>query len=346
MRSPLVAVSTALVALVVLGFAAPAAADEGDLYTAVTFDVDGDDSGFSLLAADGTVAPFAPTYSTDDIEVSGVEVFNGQGYFLARVDGEDSYVVGTWDVTTGVGSPGVPIDLSAFDPAEVDEIAVWGFDATSDGTLLVLLTVEPVDGADETWIARVDPITGALVPIVVLPEVFEPDNNTFYDSLATDPITGTTFVFVDDDNNVVSAIPVQLSGPTVGAVVEFGAAAKPDSWLNGADFDTSGVLWYLAGEVDGLTLSSLAGPGLVADWTNGTRTVVDVNGADADLESNALATWSPVVVPVTPAAPEPVAPELAATGVDLSVLGGVGFTLFAAGALLLVVRRRGVRAAN
>lgn len=348
MRSLPVAVSAALVALVTFAVATPAAADEGDLYTAIVLDVDGTDTAFSLLADDGTVAPFAPGFSSDDLEVIGVEVFGGQGYYLANLnDGDDDYLVGRWDVTTGIASAGVPIDLSAFENDDFESVDAWGFDVMPDGTILVLLTVEPADGPEQTWIASVDPDSGAVTQRVALPEVFEPDQDTYYDSLATDPITGTTFVLIDDDANTVSAIPVDVAGASVGTVVEFGDDAKPDTWMLGADFDATGVLWYLSNENEsGLTLSSLPGPGLAADWTNGTRTVVVVADGDGEVESLALATWN-AAAPVVPAGPDaPAAPELAATGVELSVSGGVASALLAAGVVLLAVRRRSVRAAG
>lgn len=318
-------IGAGVAAVALLGFmgTAPAGAAAGDtLYTATSFE--------SAQGALGTINLEGPTFAAlgpnlpAGLTSSGIDLFGETGYGIAY-DSDDVYYVYTWDHNTGTITTPVPITQAI---AEFPTRSVYAADTLPDGTLIAFLILEG-EGGDLEYVVSIDPGTGVATELVDLTGVSD-----FLDSLATDPTTGTTYAFVDENDGMPQYLELDLvggaySGPTdlTGFNSAFG-----DGFVDGADFDTAGTLWFyyaVFGDSDGVDYTLLAASSgafsaaVGADFVGG-------GAVSTDLDTVNL-TIGPAVVK----------PALAATGVDIAGIATGAAVLLAAGlGVLLVTRRR------
>lgn len=246
---PLTGAALATAALV-FAAAAPASAHTDDLFTFVQLD---GNSGFGSVSK--TDAAMAFLGAATDLFITGAEIVGEQGYGVAVAD-EVGPVVFRWNHDTGAISTPVPlvIDSSLFlyGDEEFDFAAdhvVIGLDSLTDGTLLTIIAVDSEEGGEYyQGIVAVDPATGEVEPLVKLPLIV----GATYSSIATDPTTGTTYVFYFYPSGISTAIVVDLELglapldplPLTGVSELFDDSG---GFPLGADFDAAGVLWHVVG---------------------------------------------------------------------------------------------------
>lgn len=311
----------ALGALVVGGLtfaAAPVGAHTGSLFTVV----DEDFQGFATISGtDATVASFGPEIP-DQYFIGGIEIFNETAYVLLgeEIEGDSVYYIATWDHSTGALGTLVPL----VGDIDVSLLSVYGLDTTNDGTVLAFAQVEVLEGElpiDYEWVVTINPATGLVSEAVDITGA-----TPYEDSLATDPTTGISYAFVDEDAGTPQFLQLDLvagtyTGPTDLDELE---ATVGEGYVYGADFDTAGTLWfYYSGfEEDNGGLSYTTGP--FSETVEG----VTVGEASIDTDEVNLA-YDPYV-----------APQLAATGLPLLPLAVAGAGLLGLGGLAFASRRR------
>lgn len=247
---------------------------------------------------------------------TGAQIIDGQGYatYFDIIGGGETgsgAVLYTWDHTTGALGDRIPLRLPAditadggllADHDEVYLVLASELDALPDGTLLTVIFVQ--SEADTTsrffmFVASIDPVTGETTPLAAIdPGAVDGDAGPFsLGGLATDPITGTTWVFINTlDENVYAApavldaanvalVPLGDFEPTTGEITvdlaagDFTASAtetadydllegpielygESGGFLRGADFDATGVLWsvYGSNDIEAFALTTIGAP--------------------------------------------------------------------------------------
>lgn len=318
-----------------LGGAAPAAAHTGDLYS-VQWDTENDTSTFVVIdRADGSVTQLGPAH---ELSLWGVEIYDETGYavgvrFNSSID-SDEFVIVTWNHATGDVQSVVPVTMAG---AELDEIGMLDSSVGGplpDGTLLTG-SFYMLEGTDfyTQGIGTLDPVTGLFSVLVELDPAETPDVLV---SLATDPTTGITYLFGDDDDGTPRVIELDLTAGTQGPALPLTGMidALGGGYMGGSDFDEAGTLWfhYFDGD-DMLARSTGAFSAAVA--------VVEVGTAGPQVPS-ALAV-DPAAAPAP--APEPEAePELAAAGLDPVGMIAAALALLAFGGAAALIARSRIRA--
>lgn len=316
--------SLAAVAAVTLGVAvaAPASGHTGQLFTAPA--IEGPVVSFGTI--DPTTALITPLGEPLEVGLNGIEISAETGYAILAVggDGGTTYSIGTWDHSTGALLGSVPITLAV--PGLVT--SVEGLDTLPDGTLIAYVYADVEDGefdVPEVWVASINPTTGVATFLV---DITDLDGEDFYtDSLATDPVTGVTYGFIDYNDGDPLVITLDLVGGTYTGPVFLSALATQlgDGWVDGADFDTAGTLWFYYAVMDGED-----GYELLASTSGGiggaTTAATAVELAQSLSEKNL--------------AYDPAAPQLASTGFPVALVGAGGAALLGAGAIALLGRRR------
>lgn len=310
----LVAAATTALALAVT---VPVSAHTGLLFTVSS--PDGSTSTFaSISTANAAVTPIGGALPG----ASGVEIFGETAYAVL----DDGQFV-TWDHNTGALLTSVPLTIS--DEFELD--SVYGLDTTTDGTVLAYASVSYLNDeevvVEEQWVSSIDVATGAITPLVEVTDV-----NPYLDSIATNPVTGITYSFIDENDGLPQYVTLDLAAGTHSERVELPgiADALGGGYFGGADFDPSGTLWFYY-----FSVGADASSAVLASTTGefGAASGAVVSGPIENIDSVNLA-YDPYVA---------AAPALANTGVDASALGLGALALFGAGAIaLLVVRRRTV----
>lgn len=309
----------ALGALVVAGLtfaAAPVGAHTGSLFTVT------DEGSFATISgADASVAPLSPS-NLGDYSVNGIEIFNEVGYVLLTQsdDTDTNYLVATWDHSTG--ALGTPVQLVG--ELDVTLNSVYGLDTTNDGTLLAFADVTVLEGEfpiNYTWVVSIDPATGLVTGLVDITGA-----TPYEDSLATDPTTGITYAFVDEDLGLPQYLQLDLAAGTFTGPTDLDEiqATLGDGYIYGADFDTAGTLWfyYNGFDEDNDGLSYTTGPF--------SETVEGVFVGEPNVSVNEVnLAYDPYV-----------APQLAATGLPLLPLALAGAGLLGLGGLAFASRRR------
>ena len=297
---------------------APAGAAAGDTLYTVVAPKTGPYS-VSTINPDTLVATPLGAAADVNLSVESVELFGDTGYALGRelTETDDVIeVVMTFDHNTGAILTVVPLD-EAFIEAGFKQLR--GLDTLADGTLIAVAQFDGVNSP--SFVVSINPATGLLTELVDVTGAAD-----FFDSVATDPTTGITYVFVDEDNGDPEFLVVDLdagtyTGPATltGIQDSFG-----DGFVSGADFNSAGSLWFYY-RSDGLLLAATSGPfsaTVGADFAGGGL----VSG---DIADQALAVGPPVAVPA-----------LAATGVNIVAIGAGAAALLAAGMLGMVIARR------
>ncbi len=313
------AATVALFGLV--GMSPAGAAAPYQLYTVL--DSDGTTSLGTInqdtLAFAALGGPVSPGISFD-----GIDIFGETGYGVVNSGGSDWVL--TWDHNTGVATAPVAI-TQTIEELPID--GVFGADTLADGTLIAFMDFDG-DQNTLTYVVSIDPATGVATELVDVTGASQ-----YFDSLATDPTTGITYAFVDEDDGIAEYLELDLignsyTGPTALTTISdsFG-----DGHMYGADFDSNGVLWFYyvvfgGGEEDGYTLlaaTSGAFSAIVgADFAGGG----EVSG---DLRAANLTVGPPVKL------------ALAATGLPITGIAAGGVALLGAGlAGFFLARRRAI----
>ena len=332
-------------ALMVAGLslvAAPlaAAAHTGNLYT-WAYSEDSNFFGITKISTtDASLTQLAP--APVDQYVSGADICNETAWAVVdgNAEGEIPGVV-TWNHDTGVlgARHDFTADIADFpNSTDVDATEAWAADSLSGCTAIAYVRYEIYDGESTTFplfVSYVDVATGLTTPLTELPELGEEQEFIDWNGIATNPVTGITYLFaqfgaaswfatLDVATGTVSGLQ-----PTEGVFGYFGESSLNPSE---ADFQPDGKLWLMmyVSELEGYRLLSFpagsdlvtASPTVVGDPNEGTNPVF--------YRGDAVLTYDPEA--------------LAATGgVPLGLLLP-GAALFLAGLALIAVRR--VRAAE
>jgi hypothetical protein len=237
------------------------------------------------------------------------------------------YYVYTWDHNTGTISTPVPITQAI---AEFPTKYVYAADTLADGTLIAFLTLAG-EGGDLEYVVSIDPSTGVATELVDLTGVSD-----FLDSLATDPTTGTTYAFVDENDGMPQYLVLDLVGGTYSGPTDLTGfnSAFGDGFVNGADFDSAGTLWFyyrVLGESDSVEYT------LLAASSGAFSAVVGADFVGGGAVSTGLDTVNLTIGPAV------MKPALAATGLDIAGVATGAAVMLAAGlGVLLVTRRRAI----
>lgn len=313
--------SAAILAFALLGggalVALPASAATGDLFTLT--DIDDVDAFSTISKTDATEARLEAALP-ETAYVAAIEIYQGVGYAVGWVAGPDdseSPALFTWDILTGAITATVAL------PTEIEDFN--GFDTSvggelPDGTLLAIVGI-----GDTDLIVSIDPATGAITQLV---DVTDRIASEYVESLATDPTTGITYVMTDNNDGQPNVLVLDLVARTYeGPIALTGISSSlGDGYVMGSDFDAAGTLWFFYNE-----------PGLSSTVGEFGPTVEAVTSGEPNLDTNptALAVQDVDVAP---------APQLAATGVDLSGPVALVLALMTVGGLALLARRRAAQA--
>lgn len=304
-RAVLAGITLAALGLVV---ATPAAAHTNNLYSLV-YNLD---PNWAILDRTNGSATLLPQPAANGREETvGAEIYNEIGYaILDTSDGEDThYSVINWDHTTGAETAPVPITFPGADALSY----VSGLDTLADGTLLTYIEYEILEDGSEfpefrAAIAILNPTTGVLSNPVFLQDVIENDDFSFdVFSLATDPTSGTTYLFLRDDNtNFSYFLPVNFTAGTYTDPVRFEGSGFEAGIFGGADFDQDGTLYFIYGNIPA-EVYELSRIGVASSWP----------GAERQIIGEAAGNFDNLVDPLNLTL-EYTAPALAETGTESS----------------------------
>ena len=318
----------ASVALTALGLvaAAPAAAHTNNMYTFISFGTEVDDGFATIGKTDGVAMPL-PTPTGIGYEIRGIEVASEKGVAIGY---NENTAVFEWNHTTGEIGPAIAVYLPSED---YDFGGFSGLDTLNDGRTVTILEFDTEDASDQVWIATVNPGTSELIPVADISDVIVVDGIYVYeyDSLATDPATGITYVFIQNDaSNEPFYLVVDVAAGTHGEPTLFQGDGFEDGEFRGADFDADGSLYFIYANNDSLIyeLSKLGAP---ATWATAERQFI--SSAPAQYESIELGSLALTIEHTV----------LAATGSELPIAAFVilgTFAVLAGGVTVTVARRR------
>jgi len=305
-----------------------ASAHTGNLYTwAYQYDESSERSELGFATVSTTDASLTPLERVN-VDVAGAEICEETGWAVGSDEG-GAYVV-DWDHETG--AVGTPVALTA-DPLDFDDaLSVEADEAWAADSLLDCARIAYVEFTvqfGEFDIQQVQTVSfvnadGSTVPIVFLEPDVEGDTISWM-GIATDPLSGTTYLFaqiMDLPYVAVLDVDARTYGPLqvmAGAV----AAFESDGFGVEADFQPDGVLWMIYGVWASETYRLVRfEPG--ADLVTAEPTDLgELRGDayDAWYSGDTVLTYDPyvAVLPATGGAPLPV---LAAGG--LLLLAGAG----------------------
>ena len=324
----------ATVALTALGLtlAAPASAHTNNMYTYVAYDDQSEQAGFATYGkTDGVTTALPTTFVPEMVSIRGIEVANEKGTALGYGGGDDW--VRTWNHTTGERS----VPMSLYLTAESEYSGVVGLDTLNDGTTVTLVTSYSAEQTVEhRMIASVNSGTGELLPLVDLTPAISLEGNVvlFPTSLATEPATGITYVFLQNSDDEVYFLAVDVAAGTLGEPTLFEATYFVGGALFGSDFDASdGSLYFnyehFVGE--GPDVTELLRFGAPATWATAEPQYISTAPADAEVVS-----ISELALTIEHTA-------LAATGSELPIFAIVlvgTVAVLAGGVTVMVARRR------
>lgn len=337
-RVPIAAIAFGTFAMLGVIPAAAALADDEALYGSYgDYDPDGPTAlGIGIVSdTDATLTPLPQTLPLA-IDLRGIEIVGNMGYGVGT-DVEGTQAVFRWDVATGELLNTFAITTSVAD-ATIDDVST--LTATEhdpelpDGTLITVVDFAFEEGANEVWVGSVDPLSGAFAPLVditSLHEQAEDVDDAFYeDSLASDPTTGTTYLFADYDEGQAFVVPLDLNtGTIIGALELSGIEDSVDPfYVAGADFDSDGILWFNY-QASPSGLAKTDGPFssvVTATFVGPLSEATGAGGREQFVDELAIG-------------PAPV-PQLAATGAPVEHVLLSGLALLAVGGLVVVVTRR------
>jgi hypothetical protein len=328
-----VAVKTgiATIALTAMGLvaAAPASAHTSNMYTYVQPYGDTGQAGFATYGKSDAVVTALPTTTVQEPgEVLGIEVAGENGTAIA--DWEEALVVFTWNHTTGVRTPAVLTNMA---DASIEGLS--GLDTLNDGTTVTVVKYSNRAGTS-TAVASVNSSTGELVPLVDITAALPVGANNKI-SLATDPATGVTYVFVSDAAGKPHFLAVNVAAKTVGAPVPFNGAYFVQGVILGADFDAADGSLYFNYQNSNHQQDELTKIGAPSTWPTADPTYISSAPAPAQYGEVVLARLALTIEPTA------TAPALAATGSELPILAIVlvgTVAVLAGGVTVMVARRR------
>jgi hypothetical protein len=301
--------------------ASPAGAATGTLYTYLG---DSIPNGFATMsAANGDVTRLSVPAPDNTYGIVGAEVFNGVGTAVGGPAGPNQFVI-TWDPATGARTSQVAAFVAGADAG----VGMLALDTLVDGTTVTYVEYEvTVPGpepitTDFAAIATVNRTTGELVPVIDLSSLLASIDAV---SIATDPISGVTYLFLvlDDGGAEYSALDFGLGTFTAPAL--FGGTGFESGEILGADFDSDGTLYFnyannLALQYE---LSSIGSP---SGWPTAPRTFIGLPGSNL-----------PDSFPIAELALTVGSPALASTGSEFSPLWLLAGTVAVLGGVVTVV---------
>ncbi len=322
-------IATAALTAVGLIAASPASAHTNNMYTVV---IDSDDAGggFSTYSkTDGKVA-LLPESTFVPTDFGGIEVAGEKGTAIGYNEGSGVF---TWDHSTGTFGPYVAAFID--DPLqELDYLT--GLDTLNNGTTVTLVNYEQSNGVEvptftEHWaIASINAGTGEVIPLLDITDAISVEGDIDYnvDSLATDPLTGFTYVFIATKYDAYF-LEADVAGGTVSDPNQFDGFGE--GRVLGADFDADGTLYfnYENYEAEDLELELSKLP-VGSAWLTAER--VFISKAPAQTDTFRIAEYALTIEHTA----------LAATGSDVPVAAflALGTVAVLAGGLTVMVARR------
>lgn len=330
-------VAIAATALTALGLvaASPASAHTNNMYTFVYLNFDEVDpsSGFATYGkTDGVATKLATSLPfSESLTILGIEVAAEKGTVLG-FRGE-TYFVDTWNHTTGEPAD---VPMAVANPGADNVLWYTGLDTLNDGTTVTLSHFEIQDGdsTNQFWaVGSLNSGTGEFVPLVDLTDAVVVQDQIWYgfSSLATDPATGITYVFLQNEDHQSFYLEVNVAAETVGEPTLFQSDDLEDGWMLGADFDAGDGTLYMNYEnhAIGEGEDQLLRFGVPSTWATADPTLIsEAPSNDAFIEQRALTIEHTA---------------LAATGSELPIAAWllVGtVAVLAGGATVMVARRR------
>ena len=330
-------VGIAAITLTALGLAAatPAAAHTNNMFTLIEFDEQTEQTGFATYSkTDGSTAFLGTTFPAERLYVAGIEVFDERGVLLGA-GGEESPFVQPWDHKTGAVAEAMSVYVAAID-SELFEIV--GLDTLNNGTTITVAGYEARESEEGPYEDYVDILsvnvgTGELVPLVQLRDALAVEDELQYEptGIATDPLTGITYVFLQDaESSEPYFIAVDVAAGTVGSPTLFQGTYFGAGEVRGADFDADGSLYFNLDNYpeDELQLLKFAKQ---SDWATGEPLYISTAPAEQGLR---FIYEQALTIEHT---------ALAATGSELPIVAWllVGTAaVVAGGATVMVARRR------
>jgi hypothetical protein len=327
-------IATAALTALGLAVASPASAHTNNMFTVIV-DSDSAGGGFATYGkADGLVAPLSDSTFVP-MDIGGIEVANEKGTAVGYAEGP---VVTTWDHSTGLYG-GLTV-LAITNPLQ-DLDFVTGLDTLNDGTTVTLADFLVQEGqvfVDHWAISSVNSATGEVIPLLDFTSAISDEGDIVFDvtSVATDPASGATYVFLrDDEFGQPYFLETVVAGGTFGEPIRFEGDGFEEGQILGADFDADGTLYFnyfdSSGEESERELSTLAAG---SQWFDAERHVV--SSAPANDDTYAIGGLALTIEHTV----------LPATGSELPVAAFVALgtvAVVAGGLTVMVARRRSER---
>ncbi len=297
----------------------PAGAHSGLLYTVTGGDVPPADARFATLdPSTSALTPLAggPSPTT---YASGIEISSEGGFaVVSDFNSSEGPRLVSWNHDTGATGASLPITLDI--PETI--VHVFALDTSPSGALLAFaaLRIGGEFGTEEIWVVEIDPATGAATRLIDLTPLDEAasqnSDEVFFDSIATHPISGATYMFLDYDDGDPMASLLDLEAGTYSEPYRLSGIddSLGNGWVSGADFDPAGTLWFLYPQTGDVTLASTTG---------------DFSEAVGAVSSGSALGSNPINLTYDPAAP----PQLADTGAEVPalVIAAIAAALLVAG---------------
>jgi hypothetical protein len=302
--------------------------------------------------ADASMAALPSTWipSGDTAAPTAAEIVGESGWAIAPSE-VPGYALQGWDVTSGAFLSTIPISIGAspllFPPGPDGYVQVSVFGLDSVGGVLQTGVCLATIYADESTEAGCFLGTLGTDGLFTATVDLDPEDllETIPTSIATDPISGTTYVFLMNDDNYSSALVVS-GGVVVDWIdlVGLETAVQSSNFPLGADFDGAGTLWIVFGinNLEEYHLFSYP-TGSSIESTEPT----DIGGLDYGTTLNfvtsaALTVGDPVAPTVPAASAAPALPGTGSSGTDATaaVLGAIGGVMLVGGAIVLAATRR------
>lgn len=333
-KSTAITTGMAALALTAMGLvaAAPASAHTNNMYTYVIYDDMSEQAGFATYGkTDGVTTPLPTTFVPEMIYLAGIEVANEKGTAVGYR--EDAFVR-TWNHITGERGVEVAVYLNAGVPAELSDIV--GLDTLNDGRTITLVYfyTEGEPPVAHWSIAEVNAGTGELTTLFSLDDAvfFEEGEGLLPTSIATDPATGITYVFLQAPDGTVGFLSVNVAASAfVDEPTQLAGEYFVEGEVLGVDFDqATGELFFTYDNYGNQQLELLKFTTAPSTWP--TAAPVFISTAPAEYEDVSLAPLALTIEHTT----------LAATGSELPVLAIVlaGTVAVVAGGVTVAVARR------
>jgi hypothetical protein len=312
--------------------ASPAAAHTNNIYEFIQYNdttSDVDTQSFATIGRTDGVATSLPTsYVNEFFDLAGAELFDERGTFIDN-DGEEAWYLHAWNHITG--EIGLPLELYV-DAEDSGLTRVVELDTLNDGTTITFAEYFIANGTSAA-IMSIDLSSGELTELVSLSDLVYFETQYLPTGIATDPLTGVTYVFLINEVEQVFFITLDVAAHTHSAPVQFTDASFAVGVISGVDFDADGTLWfnYFDNTDDEFTFSKLSAP---STWPSAARTQISELPANSDeyqMDIDALTI-------------EHIA--LANTGTELPIAAIVlvgSVALVAGGVTVMVARRRSER---